>query len=286
VREPLQALLGDHPRAVLTEPLDYDRLVAAMKAATLILTDSGGLQEEAPALGKPVLVLRRTTERPEAVEAGTARLIGTDSADILRYASEHTTASWADAEPQLQSPIQTAVDGHYAISIETLTFSKLLAGQPWLKPLITKVLSGLVQKLDDQAADSSTDAEALQAKAEQNRQRLATLTAEPAAQTLAAMRAQVITYLHSLPTPEPNGWLFGRNICRADVVVAVLCARLSMAGELELLQRPDLQHWWQQIQQRPAFAAADIWTRFRRRDFVGAVLQARHTPITASSRGV
>lgn len=87
VREPLQALLGNHPRAVLTEPLDYDRLVAAMKAATLILTDSGGLQEEAPALGKPVLVLRRTTERPEAVDAGTARLIGTDGADILREAA-------------------------------------------------------------------------------------------------------------------------------------------------------------------------------------------------------
>ena len=87
VREPLQALLGDHPRAFLTEPLDYDRLVAAMKAATLLLTDSGGLQEEAPALGKPVLVLRRTTERPEAVDAGTARLIGTASADILREAA-------------------------------------------------------------------------------------------------------------------------------------------------------------------------------------------------------
>lgn len=84
VREPLQALLGDHPRAFLTEPLDYDRLVAAMRGATLLLTDSGGLQEEAPALGKPVLVLRRTTERPEAVDAGTARLIGTDAADILR----------------------------------------------------------------------------------------------------------------------------------------------------------------------------------------------------------
>ena len=58
VREPLQELLGDHPRVVLTEPLDYDRLVAAMKGCTLLLTDSGGLQEEAPALGKPVLVLR------------------------------------------------------------------------------------------------------------------------------------------------------------------------------------------------------------------------------------
>ncbi|MFZ9946730.1 MAG: non-hydrolyzing UDP-N-acetylglucosamine 2-epimerase, partial [Vulcanococcus sp.] len=87
VREPLQALLGDHPRAFLTEPLDYDQLVAAMRGCTLLLSDSGGLQEEAPALGKPVLVLRRTTERPEAVDAGTAKLIGTASADILRETS-------------------------------------------------------------------------------------------------------------------------------------------------------------------------------------------------------
>lgn len=87
VREPLQALLGEHPRAFLTEPLDYDQLVAAMRGCTLLLSDSGGLQEEAPALGKPVLVLRRTTERPEAVDAGTAKLIGTASADIVAEAS-------------------------------------------------------------------------------------------------------------------------------------------------------------------------------------------------------
>ncbi|MGB1415995.1 MAG: non-hydrolyzing UDP-N-acetylglucosamine 2-epimerase [Synechococcus sp.] len=87
VREPLQEMLGDHPRVTLTEPLDYDRLVAAMKGCTLLLTDSGGLQEEAPALGKPVLVLRRTTERPEAVDAGTARLIGTDPDSIAAEAS-------------------------------------------------------------------------------------------------------------------------------------------------------------------------------------------------------
>ena len=83
VREPLRALLGHHPRAFLIEPLDYDKLVAAMRGSTLLLSDSGGIQEEAPALGKPVLVLRRTTERPEAVDAGTAKLIGTDSASIL-----------------------------------------------------------------------------------------------------------------------------------------------------------------------------------------------------------
>ena len=96
VREPLQALLGNHPRVVLTEPLDYDQLVSAMKGSTLLLTDSGGLQEEAPALGKPVLVLRRTTERPEAVDAGTARLVGTDPSVIVEEASWVTTPPTKD----------------------------------------------------------------------------------------------------------------------------------------------------------------------------------------------
>ncbi len=82
VRKPLKELLGNNPRIELTEPLDYDQLVSAMKRSYLILTDSGGLQEEAPSLGKPVLVLRETTERPEAVEAGTAKLIGTQSKNI------------------------------------------------------------------------------------------------------------------------------------------------------------------------------------------------------------
>jgi UDP-N-acetylglucosamine 2-epimerase (non-hydrolysing) len=91
VREPLQAQLGGHPRAFLTEPLDYDHLVAAMRGCCLVLTDSGGLQEEAPALGKPVLVLRRTTERPEAVDAGTAKLIGTATTDILSEVSRLLT---------------------------------------------------------------------------------------------------------------------------------------------------------------------------------------------------
>lgn len=86
VREPLQALLGQHPRVFLTEPLDYSELVGAIQRSTLLLTDSGGLQEEAPSLGKPVLVLRETTERPEAVTAGTAKLIGTQSDRIAQEA--------------------------------------------------------------------------------------------------------------------------------------------------------------------------------------------------------
>ncbi|BAP17151.1 non-hydrolyzing UDP-N-acetylglucosamine 2-epimerase [cyanobacterium endosymbiont of Epithemia turgida] len=88
VREPIQKVLQDHPRVFLTEPLGYGELVVAIQNCYLLLTDSGGLQEEAPSLGKPVLVLRETTERPEAVEAGTAKLVGTNSQNILAEASK------------------------------------------------------------------------------------------------------------------------------------------------------------------------------------------------------
>lgn len=88
VREVVRRELGDNARADLIEPLDYLPFVKAMERAHLILTDSGGVQEEAPALGIPVLVLRRTTERPEGVTAGTANLIGTERADIVAAASK------------------------------------------------------------------------------------------------------------------------------------------------------------------------------------------------------
>ena len=87
VREVVRAELGGNARVELIEPLDYLPFVRAMERAHLILTDSGGVQEEAPALGIPVLVLRRTTERPEGVDAGTANLIGTERADIVAAAS-------------------------------------------------------------------------------------------------------------------------------------------------------------------------------------------------------
>ena len=77
VREPVHRILGDVGNVTLAPPLDYLRFVHLMKRAYLVLTDSGGIQEEAPGLGKPVLVLREVTERPEAVEAGTARVVGT-----------------------------------------------------------------------------------------------------------------------------------------------------------------------------------------------------------------
>ncbi|QQE64224.1 UDP-N-acetylglucosamine 2-epimerase (non-hydrolyzing) [Leptolyngbya sp. BL0902] len=110
VREPLTAVLGSHPRVFLTEPLDYRALVGAMQRCHLLLTDSGGLQEEAPGLGKPVLVLRDTTERPEAIDAGTARLIGTDRDAIRDHALELLTNPAAyDAMAQAVNPFG---DGH------------------------------------------------------------------------------------------------------------------------------------------------------------------------------
>ena len=78
VQDPVNRLLGDTPNLHLTEPLDYLPFVYLMQRADLVITDSGGIQEEAPSLGKPVLVMRDVTERPEAVDAGTVKLVGTD----------------------------------------------------------------------------------------------------------------------------------------------------------------------------------------------------------------
>ncbi|NMH29511.1 non-hydrolyzing UDP-N-acetylglucosamine 2-epimerase [Flavobacterium silvaticum] len=79
VQQPVMSLLSGYDNIHLTEPLDYPSFVWMMKKAHIIITDSGGVQEEAPSLGKPVLVMRETTERPEAVEAGTVKLVGTNA---------------------------------------------------------------------------------------------------------------------------------------------------------------------------------------------------------------
>ena len=87
VKDPVERLLSTYPNIELIAPQDYLPFVYLMSRADVILTDSGGVQEEAPSLGKPVLVMRDTTERPEAVEAGTVRLVGTDSELIVTQVS-------------------------------------------------------------------------------------------------------------------------------------------------------------------------------------------------------
>ena len=87
VRAVMNARLADLDNIALIEPLDYPHFARLLDISTLMLTDSGGVQEEAPALGKPVLVMRETTERPEGVEAGTAKLVGTDADRIVAQAT-------------------------------------------------------------------------------------------------------------------------------------------------------------------------------------------------------
>jgi len=124
VREPVARTLGNRPNIHLIEPLDYLGFVRLMQRATLILTDSGGVQEEAPALGKPVLVMRNVTERPEAIAAGTALLVGTDHHTIrdqvarLLHHPEQRTAFAHKVNPY--------GDGHASSRIVAA-----LAGQPF-----------------------------------------------------------------------------------------------------------------------------------------------------------
>ncbi|MBR1806522.1 MAG: UDP-N-acetylglucosamine 2-epimerase (non-hydrolyzing) [Selenomonadaceae bacterium] len=112
VREVVDAELGNLERVRLTDPLDYEPFANLMSRAALILTDSGGVQEEAPALGKPVLVLRDTTERPEAVHAGTVKLIGT-ARDAV-YSAAKTLLTDAAAYRQMAEARSPYGDGHAA----------------------------------------------------------------------------------------------------------------------------------------------------------------------------
>lgn len=120
--------LGRQERIRLCPPLDYGPFVSALKAACLILTDSGGVQEEAPALGKPVLVLRDETERPEAVEAGVVRLVGPHADAIVREASR--LLSDAGAYAAMARGVSPYGDGHAAERIVRVVEQTLGLGTP------------------------------------------------------------------------------------------------------------------------------------------------------------
>lgn len=126
---PAQACLGGLPNVRLRDPMDYPDMVAHLRRCHAVYTDSGGLQEEAPALGKPVLVFRETTERPEAVAAGGVRLVGSDPALFL-----------AEAEALLGDPVHYQVmarprfpygDGHAGVRIQEV-ITRTLSG--WRHP--------------------------------------------------------------------------------------------------------------------------------------------------------
>jgi len=115
VRKIFHDALGDVPQVVFSEPLPYRPFVHLMKVADIVITDSGGIQEEAPTLGKPVLVMRDTTERPEGIEAGTARLVGTDDAVIATELLSLLTD--AAAYERMANAINPYGDGKAAVRI-------------------------------------------------------------------------------------------------------------------------------------------------------------------------
>ena len=122
VREPVERILGDHPRIFLLEPLPYAPFVWLMDHATVVLTDSGGVQEEAPSLGKPVLVMRERTERPEGIRSGNAILVGIEKPKIVDALTRLLR------EPELRATMASVAnpygDGHAADRIV-----EVLAGQ-------------------------------------------------------------------------------------------------------------------------------------------------------------
>ena len=144
VVEPAEELLSDHPRIDLIEPLGYRDLVLALQGAHLILTDSGGIQEEAPTFGTPVLVLREVTERPEGIEAGVAILVGTDPEKILEEGRRILSSGLEEGDSTRESDLSSPPppnpygDGRAGERIADIILS-VLTGEPrsttdWAEP--------------------------------------------------------------------------------------------------------------------------------------------------------
>ena len=121
------SLLGGHERVVITDPLDYSDLVRVLRRAALVLTDSGGIQEEAPTFGVPVLVLRETTERMLAVDAGCAWLVGTATTRIL------AEAGWV-LGARLRLPVGRNPVGDGRAAVRVCAALERLAGLPTALP--------------------------------------------------------------------------------------------------------------------------------------------------------
>ena len=135
VKAAAKEILGKCPRIFLIEPLDYGDFLALMKSAWLIVSDSGGVQEEAPSLGKPLLVLRENTERPEAIRAGVSKLIGNNPGALKRLLEEnYSVETWIKSVKEVANPFG---DGRSAARIVRVIEEKLAS-----KPLQAKAIQG------------------------------------------------------------------------------------------------------------------------------------------------
>jgi UDP-N-acetylglucosamine 2-epimerase (non-hydrolysing) len=183
VRVPVQSLLGEKERITLVEPLDYMDMANLIAKAYIVLTDSGGLQEEAPALAKPVLVLRDVTERPEAVQAGMARIVGTSKRAIVGAATELLTS--VATYTSMAQGISPYGDGHAATrvigAIEYLNGIRENKPAPFMSRTIIPVSGDQVideTPISDKLFYSQLDERIKRAKRERQRVSVATFDME------------------------------------------------------------------------------------------------------------
>ncbi len=135
VKNIAKKILGKRERIHLLEPLDYSDFLAIMKSAWLILSDSGGVQEEAPSLGKPLLILRENTERPEAIRSGVAKLVGNSPGSLKQFLEEnYAVETWIKSIKEVGNPFG---DGKSAARIVRIIEEKLAS-----KPIIAKAAQG------------------------------------------------------------------------------------------------------------------------------------------------
>ena len=121
VRQITDKILANRERVYLLEPLDYVNFAALMKAAWLVVSDSGGVQEEAPSLGKPLLILRENTERPEAIETGIAKLVGSNLSELL--ADNYADETWINSVREIENPFGDGKAARRIVAILTGIFN-------------------------------------------------------------------------------------------------------------------------------------------------------------------
>jgi glutathione S-transferase len=185
-----------------------------------------------------------------------------DSHAILEKAALIAGDQWYDADENLAPQIKKLVDANYSISIEHLTFGKAMTRIKLLRMIIPHMLRRIIKKLESNLP-SSANPQATQQKITLNQQRLSYFTEGDLNKKLIAEREHIKQYLNLLPVPSDE-LLFGNKPSSADIVTAILLARLKMIGEIDLVKPfPALSAWFEHMQARPSFKQADIWTRFQ-----------------------
>jgi len=185
----------------------------------------------------------------------------TDSRDILHLAANRAADEWCDYDPNLLPAIQKIVDAHYAISIEELTFGKIMLEHYLPRKLFPRMLARIIYQLETEV-QTSADPTAAKNKIKVNQTRLAYFTEGDQLKKLNERRAEVRTFLNQLP--KTDSLLFGEKPSSADIVSSVLVGRLNMIGEDDLMKStPSVASWFQRMQARPTFVKSDIWLKFK-----------------------